>query len=67
MHYRIERPKDAAAGSILEAVLASIRADREMQADLARLSRACCEPQKFIILRGAPLPVRYGDSATSPN
>jgi len=67
MHYRIERPKDAAAGSILEAVLASIRADREMQADLARLSRACCEPQKFITLQGAPLPVRYGDSATSPN
>jgi ArsR family transcriptional regulator len=56
MHYRMERPEDAAITSILESALASIRADRLMQADLARLSRACCEPRRFVALQGAPVP-----------
>jgi ArsR family transcriptional regulator len=60
MHYRIERPDDAAADSILEAVLESLQADREMQADLARLSRACCQPERFVSLQGAPIPAREG-------
>lgn len=58
MHYRIARPEDAAAASILDAVLASIRTDREMQADLARLRRACCEPERFVTLQRAPIPAR---------
>jgi len=58
MHYRIERPADARARAILEAALESLKAEREMQADLARLSRACCEPQRLVSLKGAPLPVR---------
>jgi ArsR family transcriptional regulator len=58
MHYSIEWPKDAAAMSILNAVLASLKSDREMQADRERLSRACCEPQRFVTLQGAPLPTR---------
>jgi ArsR family transcriptional regulator len=58
MHYRVERPGDPAAASILNAVLASIRTDREMQADLTRLSRACCEPERFVTLQGAPMPAR---------
>src|ERR1700744_2498059 len=58
MHYSIEWPKDAAAGSILNAALASLRADREMQADRERLSRACCDPQRYVTLQGAPLPTR---------
>ena len=57
MHYRIERPEDAAAASILDAALESFDADREMQADLARLSRACCEPERFVTLSGAPVPI----------
>ena len=56
MHYRIERPEDAKAVAILEAALSSIKTDREMQADLARLSKACCEPQRFLTLQGAPVP-----------
>ena len=56
MHYRIERPEDAKAVAILEAALQSIKTDREMQADLARLSKACCEPQRFLTLQGAPVP-----------
>jgi hypothetical protein len=29
-----------------------------MQADLTRLSRACCKPERFITLQGAPIPAR---------
>ncbi len=56
MHYRIERAEDEGAASILDATLGSFKADRAMQADLARLDRACCEPNKFVTLQGAPLP-----------
>ena len=56
MHYRIERPADERAASILDATLKSLTADRAMQADLARLSKACCAPQRFVALQGAPLP-----------
>ena len=56
MHYRIERPADAGAGAILDAALASLGSDREMQADLAQLDRACCRPERFVTLAGAPVP-----------
>jgi ArsR family transcriptional regulator len=58
MHYRIERPDDTRAASILDATLKSFEADRNMQADLARLGQACCEPQRFVTLQGAPIPTR---------
>ena len=57
MHYRIERPDDARAVSILDATLQSLKSDKDMQADLARLGKACCEPQKFVTLQGAPIPM----------
>jgi ArsR family transcriptional regulator len=56
MHYRIERPSDARAASILNATLNSFATDRAMQADLARLGQACCAPQRFVTLQGAPVP-----------
>jgi ArsR family transcriptional regulator len=56
MHYSIERPVDAGAAAILDAALASFEADREMQSDLSRLSKACCEPQRFVTLQDAPVP-----------
>ncbi len=56
MHYRIERPSDTGALAVLDAALASFRADREMQSDLLRLSKACCEPRNLVTLQGAPLP-----------
>jgi len=56
MHYRIERPDDARAVSILDAILQSLKGDKDMQADLARLGKACCEPQRFVTLQGAPIP-----------
>jgi len=55
MHYRI-RDLDADAAPILAAALGSLRSDPAMLADLARLDRACCEPQQFVTLQGAPRP-----------
>ena len=60
MHYRIEPLEDARAASILEATLLSFRGDRAMQADRTRLNQACCEPQWFVSLEGAPVPVLTG-------
>lgn len=57
MHYRMERPRDEAVGSVLEAALEAVAADRRMQADVARLDKACCAPQKFVGLVEAPRPM----------
>jgi ArsR family transcriptional regulator len=57
MHYCICPPADAAAASILAAVLASFRGDEQMRADLARLDRACCVQQELVLPEGAPRPV----------
>jgi ArsR family transcriptional regulator len=58
MHYSIERPADAGAVAVLDATLLSFQADPEMQTDLKRLGKACCQPQPFVTLRGAPFPAR---------
>jgi len=57
MHYRIQRPEDQAAQSILDAVLATFANNAEMQKDLLRLNRACCEPQRLVALQAAPSPI----------
>jgi ArsR family transcriptional regulator len=57
MHYRIQPPLHPGGASILRATLASLRSNQEMQADLERLSKACCEPQRFTALQGAPAPI----------
>ena len=56
MHYRIQLPEDQAARSILDAVLATFAESAEMQRDLSRLNRACCEPQRLVSLQDAPVP-----------
>jgi len=56
MHYRLAGPEDAATTSILNALFESFKSDREMQSDLSRLTRACCEPERFVALEGAPIP-----------
>jgi len=33
-----------------------LKEDKAMQADRAKLSKACCSPAKFAGLEGAPLP-----------
>jgi ArsR family transcriptional regulator, arsenate/arsenite/antimonite-responsive transcriptional repressor len=57
MHYRIVMPPNIGAVQILRQTLAWLKEDRAMQADRARLSKACCSPAKFSALQGAPLPV----------
>jgi len=56
MHYRIDRPKDDRAAAILDATLQSLSTDDQMQTDLARLSKACYAPERYIALQGAPVP-----------
>jgi len=60
MHYRITTQADEAAGSILTAVLTSLANDKQMQADRAKLDRACCAPQKLVMPEGAPRPANIG-------
>ncbi|HEX3969116.1 MAG TPA: metalloregulator ArsR/SmtB family transcription factor [Edaphobacter sp.] len=56
MHYSIERPAGEGAAAILDAAFQSFATDREMQSDLVRLKKACCEPQRFLTLQAAPVP-----------
>jgi ArsR family transcriptional regulator len=63
MHYKIERPDDAGAAAVLDATLRSFKANRQMQAELASLRRACCDPRGFVALQDAPMPMHM---ATEP-
>ncbi len=56
MHYSIRPPADAAQTAIVTQVLASLRNDKKMQADLARFDRVCCVPQRLVVPEGAPRP-----------
>jgi ArsR family transcriptional regulator len=67
MHYRIVMPPNPGAAQILRQTLAWLTDDRAMQADRARLSRACCSPAKFIALQGAPVPVPVDRSVAPEN
>lgn len=55
MHYRIVMPPHAGATEILWQTLAWMKGDKAMQADRARLTKACCSPAKYA-LDGAPVP-----------
>ncbi len=57
MHYRVVMPPEIGAAQVLRHTLAWLREDRKMQADRARLSKACCSRKKFAALEGAPAPV----------
>ena len=56
IHYKIVVPTHAGAARILSETLAVLREDKAMQADLSRLTKACCAPQKLPALDGAPTP-----------
>ena len=64
MHYRLAIPADHAAASILRETLKHLREKPEMKRDVSRLSSACCSPQKFELLQGAPAPARIAATAT---
>jgi ArsR family transcriptional regulator len=65
MHYRLAIPRDQAAAGILRETLKHLREKPEMQRDVARLSSACCSPQKFELLLGAPAPARVTTTAAA--
>jgi ArsR family transcriptional regulator len=58
MHYRIVMPPHEGAAEILRQTLTSLKGEKTMQADRIRLARACCAPEKFVLLQGAPPPAR---------
>jgi ArsR family transcriptional regulator, arsenate/arsenite/antimonite-responsive transcriptional repressor len=56
MHYRLVAPKDEAAASILRETLTHLKKKPEMRRDIARLSSACCAPEKYELPRAVPQP-----------
>ncbi len=62
MHYRIATPANPGAANILQQTLTWLRADKAMQTDTARLKKACRTPAKYVLIDGAPAPVRLGKS-----
>jgi ArsR family transcriptional regulator, arsenate/arsenite/antimonite-responsive transcriptional repressor len=62
MHYRIVWPPHIGASQVLRQTLESLKYDKAMQADRARLTKACCSPAKYA-LDGAPLPTAVPESS----
>ena len=58
MHYRIVEPPHTGASRILDQTLHWLNGERAMQADRARLAKACCAPAKVLSLASAPVPSR---------
>jgi ArsR family transcriptional regulator, arsenate/arsenite/antimonite-responsive transcriptional repressor len=56
MHYRIVMPPNEGAAKMLQEILRWFKEEKTMQADRAKLTKACCTPEKFVTLLGAPLP-----------
>ena len=56
MQYRIVMPPHIGASEALRQTLAWLKDEKTMQADKARLTRACRSPSKYALLEGAPLP-----------
>lgn len=61
MHYRIVMPPHIGASQVLRQTLAWLKDEKTMQADKARLTKACCSPSKYALLEGAPLPTPVND------
>jgi ArsR family transcriptional regulator len=66
MHYRIAMPPHIGASQVLRQTLDSLKEDRGMQADRARLIKACCSPAKYA-LNGAPLPTAVPEPCCEAN
>lgn len=61
MHYRLVTPPHVGAAQILRQTLTSLQEERAMQADRARLAKACCSPRRVAGIVGAPRPVKVGE------
>jgi len=58
MHYRIVMPPHIGASQVLGHTLDFLKEDKALQADRARLKKACCSPAKYA-LDGAPVPASF--------
>jgi ArsR family transcriptional regulator len=58
MHYRIVMPPNEGAAKVLQEILQWLKEEKTMQADRAKLTKACCTPEKFVTLLGAPPPAQ---------
>lgn len=56
MHYRIVMPPNEGAAQVLQQILQWLKEEKAMQSDRAKLTKACCMPEKFVGLQGVPLP-----------
>jgi ArsR family transcriptional regulator, arsenate/arsenite/antimonite-responsive transcriptional repressor len=56
MHYRMVMPPNQGAAKVLREILDWFKEEKTMQADRTKLTKAFCAPEKFVTLRGAPLP-----------
>lgn len=66
MHYRIAIPAHSGAAQILRETVSMLSEEKVMQADRARLAKACCSPNPIPALEGAPLPTLvHIEAATS--
>jgi ArsR family transcriptional regulator len=63
MHYKIVVPTHLGAAQVLQQTLAALGQEKVMQADRARLTKACCAPAKYASLDGAPLPIRIQETS----
>jgi ArsR family transcriptional regulator len=65
MHYRMVMPPNEGAAKVLLQILQWLKEEKAMQADRARLTKACCTPEKFVMPQGAPLPIPVAPSTIS--
>lgn len=49
-------PPHIGASQVLKETRGWLREEKRMQADQARLTKACCSPSKYALLDGAPVP-----------
>jgi ArsR family transcriptional regulator len=63
MHYRIVMPPHIGATQVLQQTIAWLKEEKAMQADRARLTKACCAPTRTAALEGAPLPIALESTA----
>jgi ArsR family transcriptional regulator len=57
MHYRLLAPGDEVASAMLKETLAHLRQMPEMQADLAKFEKSCCDPGSFKATHQMPQPL----------
>lgn len=57
VHYSIAVPSDPIAVRILRETLERMGEERDFQHDARRMESACCQPERFVTLEGAPPPV----------